>query len=84
MRFLIFAFLAYLLYRFLRIFLASGQETRQRENNNGIIDEMVQDPMCKTYIPLRDARRKIIAGEEHFFCSQECADRFQLEWKSKQ
>jgi YHS domain-containing protein len=38
---------------------------------------MVQDPSCKTYIPKRDARRKVIEGKEYFFCSKDCADRFE-------
>jgi len=83
MRFLIFAFLAYILYRVIKGVLSSGQRPVSR-GDRGTIDEMVQDPFCKTYIPLRDALRKTIAGKEYFFCSSECAERFQLEEKSKQ
>jgi YHS domain-containing protein len=83
MRLLIFAFLAYLLYRVIRGVLSSGQRPVSRDDRV-TIDEMVQDPLCKTYIPFRDALRRTIAGKEYFFCSSECADRFQLEEKSKQ
>lgn len=82
MRFLIFVLLGYLLYRVLRGFFSSHQKLRKTESG-GPIDEMVQDPLCKTYIPLRDARRMVVDGKELFFCSKECADKFQLEAKSK-
>lgn len=78
MRLLIFAFLAYLLYRVIKGVLSSGQRPVSRDERV-IIDEMVQDPVCKTYIPLRDALRKTIAGKEYFFCSRECADKFEKE-----
>jgi YHS domain-containing protein len=78
MRLLIFAFLAYLLYRVIKGVLSSGQRPIRR-NDRGTIDEMVQDPLCKTYIPLRDALTRTIGGKEYFFCSSECADKFEKE-----
>jgi YHS domain-containing protein len=76
MRLIIFAILAYLLYRILRGFFSSGQKLRNTKKN-GIIDEMVKDPFCNTYIPQRDAKKKIIDGKEYFFCCEECAHKFQ-------
>jgi YHS domain-containing protein len=78
MRLLIFAFLAYLLYRVIKGVLSSGQRPVNRDDR-GTIDEMVQDPLCKTYIPLRDALRRTIACKEYFFCSSECAEKFKKE-----
>ena len=78
MRLLIFAVLAYLLYRVLRGFFSSGQKIKNIEKG-GAIDEMVKDPFCKTYIPQRDAKRKVIDGKEYYFCSEECANKFQEE-----
>jgi len=78
MRLLIFAFFAYILYRVIKGVLSSGQRPVSRDDR-GTIDEMVQDPLCKTYIPLRGALRKTIAGKEYFFCSSECAERFKKE-----
>jgi uncharacterized protein len=75
MRLIIFAILAYLLYRILRGFFGSGQKINNTEKG-GVIDEMVKDPFCNTYIPLRDAKRKVIDGKEYFFCSDECAHKF--------
>jgi uncharacterized protein len=78
MRLIIFAILAYLLYRILRGIFGSGQKIKNTEKG-GVIDEMVKDPLCNTYIPLRDAKRKVIDGKEYFFCSDECANKFHRE-----
>ena len=51
MRLLIFAFLAYVLYRVIKGVLSSGHRPVSR-NERGSVDEMVQDPLCKTYIPV--------------------------------
>ena len=78
MRLLILAFLFYLLYRLLRGWIAPRQKF-QKNNSSGAIDEMVQDPFCKTYVPKREAKRKVIKGKEYPFCSEECAERFEKE-----
>ena len=80
MRLIILVLLGYLLYRLVRGFFKSGQRIT-RNDKGGVIDEMVQDPVCKTYIPLRDAQRRIVGGREYFFCSKECADKFESETK---
>ena len=90
MRLLILAFLAYFLYRFLRGLLRSGgyikmDEARDRvEDKDSVkvsdsVNDMIQDPFCKTYVPLRDAKKRVIAGRKYYFCSNECADRFEME-----
>ena len=64
-RLLVIVLLAFLLYRVLRSALRSISAPRREPD--GIIDEMVQDPQCKTYVPKRDARRRIIGGVEALF-----------------
>ena len=78
MRLLILILLGYILYRVVRRYLGPGLKDQQ-VRGDGSVDEMVQDPSCKTYIPRRDAIRKVINGEEFFFCSAECAHRFERE-----
>ena len=81
LRLLILGILAYLLYRVIRgVFSSSGKI--QRGTDRGVIDEMVQDPFCKTYIPRRDSVRRIVGGEEHMFCSDQCADQYEAERKA--
>jgi YHS domain-containing protein len=40
-------------------------------------DVLVQDPVCKTFIPRREALRADKGGETYFFCSEGCLKRFQ-------
>ena len=81
-RFLIFALLAYLLYRVLRGIIEPALKSGNGRNS-GAIDEMVQDPSCQTYIPLREAKRKVIGGREYYFCCKECCDKFENEFKMR-
>jgi uncharacterized protein len=75
-RLIFFGILAYLLYRIVKgVFSPRAKVHRGRPQ--GIVDEMVQDPLCKTYVPRRDSIRRVIQGEELFFCSDECADKYE-------
>ena len=40
-------------------------------------DVLVQDPVCKTFIPRREALRVERDGTTYFFCSEGCLKRFQ-------
>lgn len=40
-------------------------------------NEMVQDPVCKTYVPRGSAVSADIGGQTYLFCSRDCADTFQ-------
>jgi YHS domain-containing protein len=39
-------------------------------------DVLVQDPVCKTFIPRREALRTERDGTTYFFCSEGCLKRF--------
>ena len=81
-RLIFFGILAYLLYRIVKgIF--SPKAKVHRGSPQGIVDEMVQDPFCKTYIPRRDAVRRVIQGQEYWFCSDDCAAKYELEGKGE-
>ena len=80
LRIFIYIIIAYLLYRILKSLFTKSKGI-QKTGGGGIIDEMVQDPYCKTYIPRKDAKKKVIGGQEYFFCSDECASKFELEDK---
>ncbi len=75
-RLLIFAFLAFLLYRLIKGLIQPSQRLR-KSAGGGAIDEMVQDPQCMVYIPKREAYKKAIKGKEYYFCSEECAKKFE-------
>lgn len=48
-----------------------------RRGDGGTVRPLVQDPVCKTFVP-RESAVVVRRGEEDFyFCSRECADRFE-------
>lgn len=67
----------YLLYRLVKSFLKQGKKYQEMKQED-TIDEMVQDPVCKTYIPRMEAFKKTFKGQEILFCSKECADKFEF------
>jgi len=42
----------------------------------GSSESMVRDRVCNTFLPRSRALRLSAGGEEHFFCSERCRDRF--------
>ncbi len=41
-----------------------------------IEDVMVKDPCCETYFPKRDGVYAHISGQDFYFCSKECRDKY--------
>lgn len=39
-------------------------------------DQMVEDPVCHTFVPRRIALIKTIGGKSYCFCSHQCATAF--------
>ncbi|MGE5841897.1 MAG: YHS domain-containing protein [Deltaproteobacteria bacterium] len=83
MRFIIYLVLAYLAYRVLKAVIRP-KDRISRTEDGGIIDEMVQDPQCKTYVPRRQAVEKTIDGKSYHFCSDSCASKFLQEGKREE
>ena len=77
-RFLIFAIGVYAAYRIVKA-IFWPREKISRGPEGGVFDEMVQDPYCETYIPKREAVKKVIEGQTYSFCSEECANKFEAE-----
>ena len=40
-------------------------------------NQMVQDPVCKVFVPRGAAITEDIGGQKYYFCSQSCAQKFQ-------
>ncbi len=79
MRLIIAAILIYLLYK---LFIKGGKKGSYREDkrayeSNPDVGEMVQDPVCKVYIPMDQAYIRVINGKKYYFCSEECAEKFE-------
>jgi len=75
-RLIYFTVLLYLLYLLIKWFFKQGKDYKKAQDD--MIDEMVQDPVCKTYIPRREAVKKSYGGKKILFCSKECADKFEF------
>jgi len=76
-RFLVILFLLFVLYLMVKVFigltfLSRGQRKRQEELGG----EMVQDPVCETYIPRSRAIEKKVGGQTVYFCSPECVEAY--------
>jgi len=47
------------------------------DKNIGKIDDiMIKDPFCEAYFPKRNAVHLNIGGEDLYFCSTECKDKY--------
>lgn len=75
MRLLIIIGLLYLLFRVLKNKIGS-LGTLSRGRSDEIDDIMVKDPVCETHIPRREGIHHRHRGEDYYFCSQACRDRF--------
>jgi YHS domain-containing protein len=84
MRFIIYLVLAYVAYRLVKAIINPKEKISHGEDGGGVIDEMVQDPQCKMYIPRREAIDKSINGKTYHFCSQACATKFLEEGKKRE
>ncbi|MFC1868839.1 YHS domain-containing protein [Thermodesulfobacteriota bacterium] len=84
LRLIIIVLFLYVVYRLIKSFFRQGREEIHKSGTAGLIDEMVQDPFCKTYIPCREAFKKVLGGNEIFFCSKECAEKFESQAEGEQ
>ena len=77
-RLIIFAAAVWFVSRIVRNLLGGPRKPRPDGGPpEGTVDEMVQDPVCGTYVPARDAHRRVIGGRVYHFCSERCADLFE-------
>ena len=76
LRILLYALLAYIIYKFIRLYQVltrKNRPSRQPKQTSGL---MVKDDVCNTYLPQEDALKEIVEGKEYFFCSKECHQKF--------
>lgn len=81
-RLILIVILIFIIYRLLKGLFSTDKKIR-RNSSGKVIDEMVQDPMCKTYVPRREAVRAVVRGKEYYFCSERCAAEFKKENDTK-
>jgi len=72
-------YIVYKLMRIVRRGLPAGNNKPGKGINTTGGEDLVQDPLCRTYIPISQAIRASIEGKSLYFCSQECLERYSAE-----
>ena len=78
-RFFVFIILIYLLYRIIKSIgqtKSAGNENYQFKASPVGGEDLVEDPVCHTYVPLSQAFRKEISGNDYYFCSKQCSEKY--------
>ena len=78
-RLLIYLGLGYLVYKLVKalIFPKTRPLRNSRRQSVGQIDDiMVKDPYCETHFPKKDGVHLKISGQDLYFCSSECRDKY--------
>jgi len=78
-KFLILFGVGYLLYRSMKSWML--RNTRPQNNVSGkaadqIDDVMIKDPYCEVYFPKRNAVHLNLSGNDLYFCSKECREKY--------
>ncbi|TFG76801.1 MAG: YHS domain-containing protein [Chrysiogenales bacterium] len=75
-RFLLLAGIIYLLFKWLFKSPPPAARPRSFDRQGQAIEEMVQDPVCGTYVPAGQALPLTREKETFYFCSDECREKF--------
>ena len=78
-RIIILLIVGYIAYRALRswMFTNDGSSKSVSGRTAGEIDDvMIKDPYCEAYFPKRNAVHLSFGGEDLYFCSAQCKDKY--------
>ena len=77
-RILIFAALVYLVFRLARGLMKGI--ARSKDRSGGVppdkIEDLVEDPQCRRFVPLSEALKADLDGKTLYFCSRECLEKY--------
>ena len=78
MKLLILMLIGYLAYRWFKAWMLNSaqQNTVQGDSAAEIDDDMVKDPYCGVYFAKRDGVLYRVQGQDIYFCSEACRDKF--------
>jgi uncharacterized protein len=77
-RIIFYVFVGYLVLQIIRFFQNVNRSVKSPppQSAKSLSGLMVQDNVCKTYLPKDEAIKEIHEGQEYFFCSKECQRKF--------
>ena len=78
-RIIILAVVGYVFYRALKSWMFPAQDSAKTVSGRApgqIDDVMVKDPFCEAYFPKRNAVHLNIDGQDLYFCSAACKDKY--------
>ena len=75
-RIIVYGLIGYLIYLVYGFFKAINRVSKQPRINKQPSGIMIKDETCNTYLPREDAIRVQYGGTDHYFCSQECKQKF--------
>jgi YHS domain-containing protein len=81
-RFFVFIILIYLLYKVIK---TVGQSKPEKNENYQFKaspvggEDLVEDLVCHTYVPMSQAVKKEISGRDYYFCSKLCSEKYESE-----
>jgi uncharacterized protein len=81
-KFIISALLIYLLYKIIKIvrqLKPAENKINQSKSPPAEGEDLIEDPVCHTYVPVSQAYKREISGNDYYFCSKQCSDKFTLE-----
>lgn len=79
MRLIILLAIIYLCYRVLKSWMIQDKSPRKAvfgKTAGEIEDDLIKDPFCEVYFSKRDGVHLKVEGEDLYFCSTECRDKF--------
>ncbi len=78
LRLIVLAVLFYIGYRLIRSMLLDQFEkkTAQDKKETPVQDTLVEDPVCHTLVPKKQAVRLRKGRQTYYFCSEQCCDTF--------
>ena len=79
LRFFVFIIVIYLLYKIVntvREVKTEKNENHQFNSSPAVGEDLVEDPVCHTYVPVSQAIKKEISGKSYYFCSQQCSEKY--------
>ncbi|MFC1524266.1 YHS domain-containing protein [Thermodesulfobacteriota bacterium] len=78
-RLIILLILFYILYRLIVRGKKNVEQEKTRPEKLPVQDVLVQDPVCHTYIPKKQALHFVQGNETYHFCSEDCRKAFLTE-----